>query len=107
LVKPIDAVTSLPRSPDVARLADTAAKQGDIRSHLQTVSFSNEISERARSVAQSHKSEKAQFDPGSGGGGALGGDSMSRKSRKRKYGDGSSKESPHPSKGQIVDIHGA
>jgi hypothetical protein len=107
LVKPIDAVTSLPRSPDVARLADTAARQGDIRSQLQSVSFANEVSERARSVAQSHKTEKAQFDPGSGGSGALGSGGLPGKGRQRKGKDGTSKESPHPSKGKIIDIHGA
>jgi hypothetical protein len=107
LVKPIDAITSLPRSADVARLADTAARQADIRSHLQSVSFSHEVSEKARSVSQSDKAEKAKIGPGSGEGGASYGGGMSRKRKRRKGGDGSLKQSPHPSKGQIVDIHGA
>lgn len=106
MVKPIDAVTSLPRSADVAKLADTAARQGDIKFHLQSVSFSDEVSERARSVSQSDKAEKATIGPGSQEGGSFYG-GMPRKGRQRKGDDGNLKQSPHPSKGQIIDIHGA
>ncbi|HHY11829.1 MAG TPA: hypothetical protein GX529_04285 [Firmicutes bacterium] len=105
-MKPIDAVTGLPRSPDVAKLADTAARQGETQSQLQSVSFSKEVAEKARSVPQSHKTEKAKIGNGSQDSHGSAGGSLPGKGQRGDE-EGNRKESPHPSKGQIIDIRGA
>lgn len=105
-MKSIDAMTGLPKSPDVAKLADTAMRQGDTQSQAQSLSFSKEVAEQARTVTESHRTDKANIDGDSSGNNSLTGRDLSRKERSKDQKQDHNK-SPHPSKGQILDIHGA
>ncbi len=105
-MRPIDAVTGLPKSPDIAKLADTAVRQGDMQTQIQSLAFSKEIAEKTKTVSESSEVAETKVDTdtqdgqGSTAGGSLTG--------KQKHGENKSeKRSPHPTKGKILDIHGA
>ncbi len=105
-MKPIDAVTGLPKSPDVAKLADTAMRQGDLQSRAQSLSFSKEVAERARTVAESHKPDKANIANNLSDNKGSAGRNLPDKKRTKDQ-EQEHRTSPHPSKGQILDIRGA
>ncbi len=103
---PIDAVTGLPKSPDIAKLADTAARQGDMQSQVQSLSFSREVTEKARAVSESPEVAESRIDAESGRGeGSASGGSLTAK--EQKSANHREKKSPHPTKGKILDIRGA
>ncbi len=105
-MKPIDALTGLPKSPDVAKLADANARHGDTQTHSLSVSFSREVSEKARSVSQSQKAERAKIGDEPGRGQTLkdqGRGDQNQTGHEQEEGE----KSPHPSKGRIIDIRGA
>lgn len=105
-MRPIDAVAGLPKSPDIAKLADTAARQGDMQTQVQSLAFSREIAEKTKIVSESSEVAETTVDTdtqdsqGSATDGSLAG--------KHKHGRNKrEKTSPHPTKGKILDIHGA
>ncbi len=105
-MKPIDMVTSLPKSPDVARLADTAARQGDARFQSQSSTFSKEVSEKARIVSKSQKPEKLEINKDSQQRHNAEDDNSTNKNLYESD-EEEGKELFHSTKGQIIDIRGA
>jgi hypothetical protein len=105
-VKPIDALTGLPRSPDVARVVATQGRQGEVQAQEQVSLFSREMKERQNTVNEAQKTEGGKVDAENAGEG--GGAFYDAQGRKR--GQESEKESvpgEHPSKGKILDIRGS
>lgn len=105
-MKPIDVLTSLPRSPDIARVVANQGRQGEVQAQGQMLGFSREMNQRNHTVNEAAKTitdNKVDAEsPGAGGAGyEFGGG--------KKDGE-AEKENPgiqHPSKGQILDIKGA
>ncbi|MEX0974430.1 MAG: hypothetical protein WD024_03630 [Bacillota bacterium] len=105
-MKPIDVVTGLPRSAEVARLLATQGRHGEIETQGQVSAFAREMRDRQSSVNEAPKAEGGQLDAEGGGegGGAFydaPGDKRSRDGEKESQSDG------HPAKGKILDIRGS
>ena len=106
-MKPIDALTGLPRSPDIARIAAAQGRQGETQSQAQVSLFSREMKQRESSVSETPKTEGARVDSESAGGG--GGSSYAPQERRK--GDGRDEKQTgsgaHPSRGKFLDIKGS
>lgn len=102
-MKPIDAVSGLPRSPDVARIANEGVRQAEAVVQNQAASFSRVIEQRSRTVNESGKPSRAEVNSDSGGGGS---GPFYEGRHERKSGNPKQAESVHPSKGKILDIRG-
>lgn len=105
-MKPIDAITGLPRSTEAARLVTTHLRHGEVQSQVQTNTFAREMQGRQNSVNQTPKAEHGSFDSegGSGEGGAFGNNPGGKNQR-----DGEKDEPAAvcPEKGKILDIRGS
>ena len=105
-MKPIDAITGLPRSAEVARLMTTQLRHGEVQSQVQTTTFTREMQGRQSSVNQASKAKHSSLDSdgGSGEGGAYGNNPGGKNQR-----DGEKDEAAalHPEKGKILDIRGS
>ena len=106
-MKPIDALTGLPRSPDIARIAAAQGRHGETQSQAQVSLFSREMKQRETSVNETPKTEGARVDSESAGGG----DGSSYSPDERRKGDGREEKQAgpvtHPSKGKFLDIKGS
>lgn len=104
-MKPIDAISGLPRSPDIARLVATQGHRGEVQSQGQVSGFAREMREKQNSVHEAPKTEGGAVDTegGSEGGNAFY-DAQGKKRGRDENRDGAS---DHPSKGKILDIRGA
>ncbi|MGE5578676.1 MAG: hypothetical protein ACM3WU_01430 [Bacillota bacterium] len=105
-MKPIDAITGLPRSADVARIISAQGRQVEVQNQSQVAAFAREMLDRQTTVNETPKAENAAFDSdgGSGEGGHYG--SMPKDKNSHEGG----KENPageHPAKGKILDIRGS
>lgn len=108
-MRPIDALTGLPKSPEVARLVAAQVRQGELQSHSQASVFSREMRERENSVNEAPKVEGGEVDAenaGTGGGEAYDGEGRKR-SLKGHEGQTGVPAQSHPSKGRILDIRGS
>ncbi|HHY45135.1 MAG TPA: hypothetical protein GX512_05435 [Firmicutes bacterium] len=104
-MKPLDALTSLPKSPDVARIASTLVRQGESQAQTQMLGFAKELSHRNQTVGETTKTwtDNKTDTESPGGGGNFYDASPGRHGGK----DGREESStPHPSKGKILDIKG-
>lgn len=105
-MKPIDALTGLPRSADVARVVSTQGRQGEVQSQAQVSLFSREMRERQSSVNETQETEGGRVDAeNAGGGGGTFYDAQGRKREEEPEKEGGTAE--HPSKGKILDIRGS
>jgi len=104
-VKPIDAVTGLPRAQDAARETNARMRQGETQFQNTQATFAKEIEVKSRSVSEPPKAREAKVESDSKGRqGAYSGDSSDRKKRR----DEETQSLPsHPVKGKILDIRGA
>lgn len=105
-MKPIDAISGLPRSPEIARLVAAQGHHGEIQAQGQVSGFAREMREKQFSVNEAPKTEGGNVDTEGGGDGG----NVFYDSQGRKKGHDESKEpggSDHPSKGKILDIRGA
>ncbi|HON86953.1 MAG: hypothetical protein KBI39_00195 [Firmicutes bacterium] len=105
-MRPIDTLTGIPKSPEIAKVADSTQKQGTVQSQIQLVSFAKEVSERASTVSQSPQVTEAAIDPDSRKKKGNTGGSFSDGA----HDDRSDTDEPkpqHPTKGKILDIRGA
>lgn len=108
MVKSVDAVQGLPRSPDVAKVVDTRVRQAELQAINQSATFAREMSEKSKSVSRLPKASDARVDTqssGSGGGG--GGYSQTAREKKKTVEEKETSSLQHPSKGKILDIRGA
>ena len=105
-MKPIDAITELPRSTEVARLMTTQLRHGEIQSQVQTSTFAREMQGRQNSVGETPRAEHGSFDSegGSGEGGAFG---HSHGGKNQRDGEKDEAAALHPEKGKILDIRGS
>ena len=105
-MKPIDSVTGLPRSAEVARMMSTQVRHGEVAGQGQTLSFAREMKERQNTVAEAPKSEKGTLDTEGGGGegGAYYSGSGGKQAREE---DVPGKDDEYPGKGKILDIRGS
>ncbi len=102
-MKPIEAISGLPRSADVARIVASHGRQGESQIADQSDLFRRQMMERSRSVNEPPKSEN-NMDGESTGGNAF----YQTPSEKRKAGsDGEEGNLSHPTKGKVLDIRGA
>jgi hypothetical protein len=105
-VKPIDVLTGLPRSPDIARVVAAQGKQGELQAQSQVSIFAREMKERQSTVNEAPKVEGSKVDAENGGeGGTAFYDAQSKKKGKEEGKE--SAAGSHPSKGKILDIRGA
>ena len=104
-MKPLDALTSLPRSPDVARYASHMVRQGESQAQSQMVGFAKELSHRNQTVSETTNTwtDNKTDTESPGGGGAFYGANPERRGGKDEREDSSLL---HPSKGKILDIKG-
>ncbi|MGI6662977.1 MAG: hypothetical protein ACOX4B_05805 [Bacillota bacterium] len=104
-MKPLDALTSLPRSPDVARYASTLVRQGEAQAQSQMLGFAKELSHKNQTVGETTKTwtdNKTDTDSPGGGG-------TFYEANPERRGGRDEREEPstlHPSKGKILDIKG-
>lgn len=106
-MRPIDTLTGIPKSPEVARVADSTQKQGSVQSQIQLASFAKEITERATTVSESPHVSEARIDPDSKKKKSSADKSFSGSDKEDEHRDTAQQQSPHPSKGKILDIRGA
>ncbi|HHY76313.1 MAG TPA: hypothetical protein GX500_06040 [Firmicutes bacterium] len=104
-MKPLDALSSLPRSPDVARYAAHLTRQGEIQAQSQMAGFARELSHKNQTVGETTKTwtdNKTDTESPGGGGGFY------EAATEHRRGKDESKEPSvsHPSKGKILDIRG-
>ncbi len=105
-MKPMDALTALPRSPDVARYASTLVRQGEAQALSQMTGFARELSQKSETVSETTKTwtdNKTDTDS-PGGGGAF---YEANSDRKGGNNDKEDQSTLHPSKGKVLDIKGA
>lgn len=107
-MKPIDVITGLPRSPDIARIVDAQSRYGEVQLHDRATSFSREMSQKSASVSGITKAEGNIVDTesGGGGGGYAGGGSAGQGHQRgeRRHAE---RADTHPEKGRVLDIRGA
>jgi hypothetical protein len=105
-VKPIDAITGLPRSADVARIMASQGRQGEVQHQGLAASFAREMMDRQTTVNETPKAESSAFDAegGSGEGGYYGGMPKDKNSREERNENAAGE---HPAKGRILDIRGS
>ncbi len=105
-MKPIDALTGLPRSPDIARMVATAGRHGEVQAQGQVSVFAREMKDRQNSVNEAPKAEGGQVDAENGGEG--GGASYESPGKKNPHeGEKENTAGTHPAKGKILDIRGS
>lgn len=104
-MKPIDVLTSLPRSPEIARVVAAQGRHAEVQAQNQIASFARELSHKDQSVGEAVKTvtENNVDDESPGEGGAYYGQSGGK-------GDGKPDKDhaapQHPSKGKVLDIKG-
>ncbi|HHX29573.1 MAG: hypothetical protein ACOX5Q_03125 [Bacillota bacterium] len=104
-MKPLDALASLPRSPDVARYASTLVRQGEAQAQSQMIGFAKELSHRNQTVSEATKTwtdNKTDTDSPGGGGAFYDADAQ----HGGRSDDKEESSTLHPSKGKILDIRG-
>ena len=106
-MRPIDTLTGIPKSPEIAKVADSTQKQGTVQSQIQLVSFAKEVSERASTVSQSPQVTEAAIDPDSRKKKGNTGGSFSDGAHDDDKSDTDELKPQHPTKGKILDIRGA
>lgn len=104
-MKPIDAISGLPRSPDVARLVATQGHHGEVQSQGQVSGFAREMREKQGTVNEAPKAEGGKVDTENGGEG--GNAFYDAQGKKKGREEGKEGGFDHPSKGKILDIRGA
>lgn len=105
-MKPIDAITGLPRSAEVARIMAAQGKQGEVQNHGLAASFAREMLDRQTTVNETPKAQNSAFDTdgGSGEGGYYG---SAPKDKNPHEGGKEGAAGEHPAKGRILDIRGS
>ncbi len=106
-MRPIDTITGIPKSPEIAKVADSTQKQGTVQSQIQLVSFAKQVSEKAATVSQSSQVSEAKTDPDSRKKRGTDGRSLSGTTDEENETNSDEPKSQHPSKGKILDIQGA
>ena len=102
-MKPIDGLTGLPRSADLARMVAAQGRHGEVQTENQAVVFSKEMNQRAQTVNEPPKAENSVDGESAGGSAAW--EAPSDKGGETK--EGETPGSTHPSKGKLLDIQGA
>ena len=105
-MKPIDALSGLPRSPDVARFVAAQGRHGEVQAQGQVSAFAREMKDKQSSVTEARKVEGSKVGTEDGGEDGA----ASYDAQRKKKGQEEGKESGagnHPSKGKTLDIRGA
>jgi hypothetical protein len=105
-MKPIDLITGLPRSPDVARLVETQGRHGEVQTAGQAISFSKQMTERSKTVTQATSVTGHKIEPDSGGGGNTPDYQWGERRGKKEDPDNKTAQA-HPTKGKMLDLRGA
>lgn len=104
-MKPIDVLSALPRTPDIAKVVAKEVRHGEIQTQSQILSFSREMSQKSQTVSEPVKTvAENKVDSESPGGGGTFYDSHGGRGEK-----GADKDNPgtqHPFKGKVLDIRG-
>lgn len=105
-MKPIDAITGLPRSAEVAKIMSAQGRHSEVQSQGQVLSFAREMRDRQSSVNEAPKAESSGLDAegGSGEGTAYHDGSDGKHSSE---GEKEGSAGTHPAKGKILDIRGS
>lgn len=108
-MKPIEALTSVPRSVDASRLSQERLKDGEAQFQNSQAAFSRELQDRSRSVNEAQSTDKTRIETESRGSGQKGRDEQPGKGDHftEKKQEEESFGVSHPVKGKILDIRGA
>ena len=102
-MKPIDSLTALPRSADLARMVAAQGRHGEVQTENQAVLFAKQMDQKAQTVNEPPKAENSVDSESAGGSAAWEGPTEKKNETK----EGGREGSAHPSKGKLLDIQGA
>lgn len=102
-MKPVDAVSGLPRSPDIARVAAAQGRLGESQLVVGSQEFARQMAERRETVTEPPQARNSPESESPGGNAAW---EAPGKGQKERPGERKA-ETIHPTKGKILDIGGA
>ncbi len=101
-MKPVDAVSGLPRSPDIARVAAAQGRLGETQMAVGSQEFTKQMTERREIVTESSQARNSPESDSPGGNATWEGPDPGGRERQEEEKPGTA----HPTKGKILDIRG-
>lgn len=106
-MKPIDAVTGVRRSADVAKVVDSRSRQTQLAIQSQAVTFARKMSNKYKSVSEIPRSEEPRVDTNLRDRGQKKHGKFSDERKRKEKTEEKVDLTMHPTKGKILDIRGA
>jgi len=106
-MKPIDAVTGVRRSADVAKVVDSRSRQTQLAIQSQAVTFARKMSSKSKSVSEIPRSEEPRVDTNLQDRGQKKHGKFSDERNQKEKTEEKVHLTTHPTKGKILDIRGA